>query len=310
MYWIKVLVLTAISIPIALVSESSVIEWLPPWVPVGFTLSSSTLLLVLLASIGRLADAASTVFALSAPFLAESAPSLGPSPHPNTLWKLVIIQIGVITAGSLLAIWFIGGYPLRIILLVITLVSFAAAISNTILSLSAKSRIVSEHYRNIQLANQEEEKEEAKIAMRDTLSRLQQALKTEDDWNQYEDEMTEKKLEESGITFSGIQGVGETKQEWLRQHRHLVETELQSWADAQKMVDTLEKVLNGKYSFERVLNGKYTYSQKADLWAPLAYNMTALLAFSILTAARLIAYIFALPLATLLVALICRYLPI
>lgn len=171
MYWIKFLVWTLLSVPFAIAFESVTIKWLPSWMPVGCTLSGSTLAIMLLACAGRFADGASTIIALQAPFLAESAPSLGPSPDIRTLSRLVIIQVMAIVIVTLCTIEFANVQILRVVLLVITLVSFCASISNIILWAHAKTSSVRALHQKV-LAQKEYD------SFKEDLPRLEQILDT------------------------------------------------------------------------------------------------------------------------------------
>lgn len=144
MYWIKMIMWTVASTPLALLFDGRLWQWFPPWTGVGSTTRAGTVSLVLLAFAGRYADLLSTEIALCMPFLAESAPSLGPSPSIHTLRRVVLSQILVIFILSMITLKvqsMVG--VLRMILLIVSLVSFAAAVSNTILVLAASTQTVS-----------------------------------------------------------------------------------------------------------------------------------------------------------------------
>ena len=135
MYWVKYLFFVLFTLPVAIFFEQ-ISGWLPSWLHMGYASGFPVFGLVILACAGRFADAASTVLALESPLLVEGAPSLGSSPSGRTLLTLAICQVVfILIAGVLLYDW----YLLRILLLLIVLVSFAATISNLLLLGGSKS---------------------------------------------------------------------------------------------------------------------------------------------------------------------------
>ncbi|MDH5695597.1 MAG: hypothetical protein OEZ00_03175 [Dehalococcoidia bacterium] len=98
--------------------------------------------LAIFACVGRFADVASTVLALRTQFLAEGAPSLGSSPRGSTLLKLAICQVVLILIGVII---FYDSYVLRVLLILVALVSFAATNSNLMLTRQARELEKEQH---------------------------------------------------------------------------------------------------------------------------------------------------------------------
>jgi hypothetical protein len=85
--------------------------------------------LLLVAMVGRFADAASTVIALQNPLIQEGAPGLGPRPEPGKLWGMAIWQSIILgVAGVFLSRYFL----FQMVITMVIFMSFFAVISNLV----------------------------------------------------------------------------------------------------------------------------------------------------------------------------------
>ncbi len=138
-YWLKYALLVIFLLPVALLlSYQRTPEWLPGWMPSGWTSKLSLVYLTVVAVSGRIADAASTICGLRYGLM-ESAPGLGKYPSAARLLRLVVAQGLVIAfvAGNVPA-----GLYSRLFVTLIAVVSCAVTICNlstTVLAVTAWS---------------------------------------------------------------------------------------------------------------------------------------------------------------------------